>query len=118
MMARCYSPHHPSYEFYGARGIKVHEPWHDVAVFCDWLSANLGPCPRGYSIDRVDNDLGYEPGNVRWADRATQTANRRRIRRPGFTCAVCGAGFLAARSDARYCSIRCQSSVWRRRGRK
>jgi hypothetical protein len=117
MMARCYSPTNWAYQFYGARGITVHEAWHDVATFCDWIAANLGPCPPGHSIDRIDNDCGYEPGNVRWATRSQQTINRRRIARPRGECVVCSAPFAATRSDAKYCSTRCQGTAQRRRNR-
>ena len=77
MMARCYDPADTGYGRYGARGIRVHESWHPVEDFCDWIAANLGPCPEGHSLDRIDNNRGYEPGNVRWATHSQQLANRR-----------------------------------------
>lgn len=117
MMARCYNSDNSAYEFYGARGITVCTEWHDVATFCDWIASNLGPCPSGHSIDRIDNDRGYEPGNVRWATRSQQAINRRRIARPNYECVVCGTLFAATRSDAKYCSTRCHGTAQRQRER-
>lgn len=115
MMARCYDVRNSAYEFYGSRGIRVHSSWHDVSAFCDWIAANLGPCPPGYSLDRINNDLGYEPGNVRWATRSEQSINRRRIARLAYTCAVCEGRFAATRADAKYCSVRCKGTAQRQR---
>jgi hypothetical protein len=77
MMARCYNPSRHNYDGYGGRGIEVYEPWHDPVVFCEWIDTHLGPCPQGYSLDRIDNDSGYFPWNVRWADAVTQANNQR-----------------------------------------
>lgn len=114
MMSRCHDETHPAYRWYGARGIQVHRPWHDVGVFCDWVAEHLGVCPEGFSIDRVDNDRGYVPGNVRWASRSEQVANRRRIL-VELECEGCGGTFLASRRDARTCSASCRSAVSRQR---
>lgn len=77
MMTRCYNPASPNYKNYGGRGITVWPQWHDSRVFLDYLDTVLGPPPEGHSIDRIDNDGNYEPGNLRWADRATQRRNQR-----------------------------------------
>jgi hypothetical protein len=77
MMARCYNPDSDSFPNYGGRGIQVCADWHDPKAFCMWIDANLGACPDGWSIDRIDNNGNYEPGNVRWADPLTQSQNRR-----------------------------------------
>lgn len=77
MMGRCYRPGQINYKNYGARGVTVCEEWRDSATFLKYLDELLGPCPLGYSLDRIDNSGNYEPGNVRWASRADQSGNRR-----------------------------------------
>jgi hypothetical protein len=61
---------------YGGRGIKVCEDWQDYPTFRDYIETHLGPRPAGCSLDRVNNDGNYEPGNVRWATAKEQAANR------------------------------------------
>lgn len=75
MKARCTDPDHVAYRWYGARGITVCPQWRDS--FAAFLR-DVGPPPsRQHTIDRIDNDRGYEPSNVRWAVRATQMRNTR-----------------------------------------
>lgn len=79
MVMRCVNPAHPRYADYGGRGIAAFPAWlNGPTEFLAYLDDVLGPCPPGYSIDRIDNDGNYEPGNLRWADDRTQRANRRR----------------------------------------
>ena len=73
MMARCFDPQHVAYENYGGRGITVYEDWHSILA---WF-ADVGERPPGCSLDRIDPNGNYEPGNVRWADRKQQRHNRR-----------------------------------------
>lgn len=80
MMNRCYQTTNHDYVHYGGRGIEVCEEWQDLVTFCVWLDENLGPRPPGWSLDRINNDGNYEPGNVRWADHSTQMKNRRNTR--------------------------------------
>lgn len=76
--SRCYKPKHPAYADYGGRGIYLHQAWHDYAVFARDIEASIGRRPHdAYSIDRIDNDGSYVPGNLRWATKAEQNANRR-----------------------------------------
>jgi len=78
MRRRCENPDVKDYPHYGARGIKVCAEWRDVAAFITWIEANIGPRPARMSLDRINADGNYEPGNVRWATAAQQSANRRK----------------------------------------
>ncbi len=78
MRRRCENPVVKDYPNYGGRGIRVCPEWRDVATFIAWIEANLGPRPPRMSLDRIDPDGNYEPGNVRWATSAEQSANRRK----------------------------------------
>lgn len=76
--ARCLNPEHRDYPRYGGRGISIFAAWaDDYAAFRDYIVSTLGPRPRGTSLDRRDNDKGYQPDNVRWANRNRQQRNRR-----------------------------------------
>jgi hypothetical protein len=76
--ARCFNQANISWPNYGGRGITMHEPWiNDYVLFAQYLDENLGPRPADHSIDRIDNDGHYEPGNLRWATKKQQNNNRR-----------------------------------------
>lgn len=72
--ARCFCKTHPKYAQYGARGITMDAEW--VNNFNSFLR-DMGECPPGLSLDRIDNDGNYQPGNCRWATPSQQTRNRR-----------------------------------------
>lgn len=75
MKKRCHDPRNKAYRNYGARGISVCREWRESF---EAFLAHIGPKPSPeLSIDRIDNNRGYEPGNVRWADAQTQNRNRR-----------------------------------------
>lgn len=74
MMARCSDTKNAKYHRYGGRGIKVCERWHDKFAFF----ADMGESPPGLTLDRIDNNGDYEPGNCRWVDRLTQRHNQER----------------------------------------
>ncbi len=73
---RCTNPKNKAYKDYGGRGITVCEEWLDVRNFIAWAESTY-PNIEGYTLDRIDNDKGYNPDNCRWADRITQVLNRR-----------------------------------------
>ncbi len=78
---RCYNPKAVSFKCYGARGIRMADEWvDDFSNFNDWVNTNLGPRPTGTSLDRIDPNLGYQPGNLRWATHRQQARNRRNNR--------------------------------------
>lgn len=82
MKQRCHNPKNKRYPLYGARGITVCQEWRkSFQAFLDYL----GPRPsKSLQLDRIDNNKGYEPGNVRWATQVQQVRNRRNNKRYSF----------------------------------
>lgn len=77
MRTRCTNPSSNAYARYGAIGITVCDRW--MHSFENFFS-DLGLCPEGHTLDRIDPSKGYEPSNCRWADSDTQQNNKRRVK--------------------------------------
>lgn len=71
---RCQNKKHRRFADWGGRGISVL-----FSSFADFFS-ELGPCPTGFTLDRINNDKHYEKGNVKWSSRSQQQHNKRRSR--------------------------------------
>lgn len=77
MLRRCNDPKNKGYKYYGGRGIKVCDAWNHSSMYSFFL-ATVGRRPsRNHSLDRINNNGNYEPGNVRWATRKQQARNTR-----------------------------------------
>lgn len=113
MKDRCLNPRNSRYRHYGGRGITVCPQW--VNSFEQFL-ADVGekPSPE-LSIDRIDNDGNYEPGNVRWATKSQQSANTRRRASAAVerVCPECGGAFMVKNPSRPnvYCSKPCAGRV-------
>jgi hypothetical protein len=83
MIARCTNPNHHAWKNYGGRGITVCERWLDLATYLADVGFPPGP---GMTLDRIDNDGNYEPGNVRWATYSEQNMNQRHANRLRTEC--------------------------------
>lgn len=75
MIQRCHNPNSSGYKDYGARGIRVFQEWRD-SFPAFFKAVGERPSPE-HSLERKDNNLGYFPGNVEWATKKKQMANRR-----------------------------------------
>lgn len=81
---RCLNPSNNVFRHYGGRGITICEEWkNSFQAFYDHVSQLPHFGEKGYSIDRINNDGNYEPGNVRWATRSEQNKNRRKVKKNG-----------------------------------
>lgn len=82
MKQRCYNPRASGFEHYGGAGITVCDRWR---TSFENFYADMGDKPSpDYSLDRIDPFGNYEPGNCRWADKATQSRNTRKRASGGY----------------------------------
>jgi len=73
MLNRATNPRGTDWQHYGGRGITVCDRWRQFENFF----SDMGPRPKGLSLDRIDNEKGYESGNCQYTDQRTQVRNRR-----------------------------------------
>lgn len=73
MRGRCINPKHPSWPDYGGRGIAIYPEWLNFDIFLK----DMGPRPPGTTLDRIDHNGDYRPGNCQWADKGIQANNKR-----------------------------------------
>jgi hypothetical protein len=76
MIERCDKILHKSYKNYGGRGISVCAQWYSFEKFAEDMGER--PTPK-HSIDRIDNNGNYEPGNCKWSTKSEQNLNKRKM---------------------------------------
>jgi hypothetical protein len=107
MRQRCNNPSATGFSDYGGRGIKVCERWD--SSYANFL-ADMGRRPSAkHSLDRINNDGNYEPGNCRWVTWSEQMRNRRigTARPESAQCVQCGRTYARGSRLRRYCSPSC-----------
>lgn len=73
MHTRCYNPNYAGYKNYGGRGVTICDDWHKFEAFYADMGSSYA---AGLTIERIDNDVGYQPGNCRWIPKPEQSRNR------------------------------------------
>lgn len=82
MRYRCSNKNNNGYKHYGGRGITVYKDWaDDYEIWYEYVSQLEHFGEKGRTLDRIDNDKGYFPGNVRWATYKEQANNTRRSKK-------------------------------------
>lgn len=103
MLTRATNPNSQYWSHYGGRGITVCERWQSFENFL----ADMGERSEGMTLDRINPDGNYEPGNCRWATHAEQVHNQRA--RPARACEHCGELFVPRQYHGRFCSPKCRN---------
>jgi len=103
MKTRVHNPRRKEFKNYGARGITICRKWLQSfeAFFRD-----MGKCPEGMSLERIDNDGSYVPGNCRWATQQEQMQNTRNTRLIRYHGVLLSMAELARRSAIKYSCLR------------
>ena len=98
MLVRCNNPKADKFAYYGGRGIRVCERWDEFANFL----ADMGERPANRTLDRIEVNGNYEPGNCRWATQKEQTRNTRRAHVIEYLGAKMSLAEAAERSGLKY----------------
>jgi len=77
MKKRCLDKNHSSYESYRKLNIKISEQLMNFENYKNYVESLPNAYKKGFTVDRIDNSKGYEVGNLRWADKSTQSINQR-----------------------------------------
>jgi len=80
MIQRCTNPNNKDFKYYGARGITVNPRWKNVSNFVE----DMGNPEEGLTLDRIDNNKGYEKDNCKWSTRYEQSNNKRDVEHISF----------------------------------
>jgi hypothetical protein len=81
MKNRCLDSNAAGFKNYGGRGITIAPEWiDDFVAFRDYVNQNIGPRPKGCTLDRIENNEGYFPGNIKWSTKSQQAHNSRQSR--------------------------------------
>lgn len=76
LKTRCLNSNDPSFRYYGGRGVSLCDSWRSFENFY----RDMGDCPDGMQLDRIDNEKGYSKENCRWVSRAVNANNKRNNR--------------------------------------
>lgn len=107
MKSRCGNPKDPKFKNYGARGVSVCERWSKFEGFIE----DMGSCPAGMTLDRINNDDGYHPENCRWISNTDQQRNKRNSKATAAIVAKIRASTLSNRAAAKHFGMS-HANVW------